>query len=444
MPLVGRKTLFSLATVLALLLTACGGTGPTPPTGVTVSGLVVDLEDQPLAGLLAFIPGQPTEVSGADGTFEFEGVTTPYDLTVVDPATDFAHTFVGLTTDSPTIQPLGAQLQATARDFSANVTGDLQHATLSPLPANHGARICAEGVGRVVLGCTSITTGENFTVFPRWSGNTSATVRLRVVVYETDADGEATNVVATGVSSNFTVSDTDVLSGQNVTIAEVTEQETVSVTSDVPPGFTLRGRQLIATYSDFASLGIASEVGPAGTFTVVAPSLPGATHTLLAQAINDDAVAGNTTIAWRADVDPDDAVSVVLPTPPTQVSPAELATGVDPTTQFSVNNPEGGVLTFLFQPEFPQEGPTIVVTTLGTQTTIPDLAALGVPFPADADYQWVLLSTPDLEATDDAVVSGGLLGDFVKLALISEGGAPAPDTDGRISTTPARSFHTDP
>lgn len=444
MRLVGRKTLLAIATALALLLAACGGTGPTPPTGVTVNGLVVDLDDQPRQGLLVFIPGQPTQVSGADGTFEFAGVATPYDLTIVDPTTDFAHTYVGLTTDSPAIKPLDAQLLAASGDFGANITGDLLHATLSPLPANHGARVCAEGIGRVVLGCANVTTGATFNVFPRWSGNSSVTVRLRAVVYETDANGEATTVVATGVSSNFTVTDTDVLVGQDVTITDVTEQESVSVTTTVPPGYTLQGRQLIATYSDYASLGIASDAGPAATFTVVAPSLPGATHTLLAQALNDDAVAGNLTLAWRAQVDPLDPVSLELPTPPSLVSPADLATGVDATTQFTVNNPEGGVLTFLFQPEFPQEGPTIVVTTSETETTIPDLAALGVPFPADADYGWVLLSTPDLVATDDAVTGGGVLGQFVELALILDGGAPAPDTDGRIATSPSRGFHTDP
>lgn len=444
MPLVGRKARFALATALALLLAACGGTGPTPPTGVTVNGLVVDLDDQPLPGLLVFIPGQPTEVSGADGTFAFDDITTPYDLTVVDPTTDFAHTYVGLTTDSPTIQPLGAQLQATSRDFGANVSGDLLHATLSPLPANHEARVCVEGIGRVILGCSNLTTGATFNVFPRWSGNTSATVRLRVVVYETDANGEATTVVATGVTSNFPVTEADVLVGQDVTIVEETEQESISVTASVPPGFTLRGRQLIATYSDYASLGIASDVGPAATFTVVAPVLPGATHTLLTQALNDDTVAGNTSIAWRALVDPLDPVSLELPTPPSLVSPADLATGVDLMTQFTVNNPEGGVLTFLFQPQPPEEGPSIAVTTSQTATTIPDLAALGVPFPTDADYMWVLLSTPDLAATDEAVTGGGVLGQFVTLALITEGGAPAPDTDGRISTSPSREFHTDP
>ena len=67
MSLPGRKSLVPVALVVALFVAACGGTGPTVPTGVTVNGLVVDLGGQPLSGLLVYIAGQPTEVSGEDG-----------------------------------------------------------------------------------------------------------------------------------------------------------------------------------------------------------------------------------------------------------------------------------------------------------------------------------------------------------------------------------------
>lgn len=443
MSLPGRKSLVPVTLVVALLVVGCGGTGPTVPTGVSVNGLVVDVDGQPLSDWLVYIAGRPTEVSGEDGSFTFEEVTTPYDLTVANVTDEFSHTFLGLTTTSPTIVPLAMQLAAAAGTFSADIAGDLVNATYTPLPANHRARVCAEGVGRVVLGCTTVVGGAAFTVFARWTGNSSATVRLRAFIYETDANGLATNIVASGTTTTFALSDGDGVMGENVTLVDDTAQDSVSVTVALPTGFSLLSSELIATYSDFASISPGSGPGPSATETLIAPQHPGAAHTVLVQAMNDDVVAGNSTVAWSAGVDLADPVALELPVPPTLVTPVEAASGVDIDTDFTVTNPEGGVLTFVFQPVFPQEGPTYAVSTVETTTKIPNLSTLGIPLPASADYGWVLLATPDSSTTDEAVGSGGLLDQFVQAALISDGGAPAPDTSGRISTSPSRTFTTD-
>src|SRR5438876_10690878 len=74
--------ILSIFTVLSLfLISGCSDTTTTPtgPTTGTVTGKVVDINGSPIAGVTAII-GSSNAVTGSDGSFTINSVTTSYDL----------------------------------------------------------------------------------------------------------------------------------------------------------------------------------------------------------------------------------------------------------------------------------------------------------------------------------------------------------------------------
>ena len=407
---------------------------------LNVNGTVVNGAGEPLAGLTVHIPGHVATVSGADGTFMLDNVVAPYDLTVADPVSNVAHTFVGLTMADPVLQPLGALL-GSSLEFSTNVTGSLVHATLVPIPTQHAATVCIEGIDRAVqFGCGSVVAAaSSFSLFGQWAGAASTSVRLRAVIYEVDADGEPTAIVAAGTSGAFTLTD-GIVGNQDVTVTSTSSQAVVATTTSVPPGYTHTGRQLIAHHSDFASISLGGSAGAALTRDVIAPFFVGGDYSLFVTAQSNVPSSGSVTIAWSAGLASGDSVSLSLPRPAVQVSPPDVATGITEATEFTVVNPDGGVVTHVFGPA--GSGTTYVVTTAGTTASIPDLATIGLALPATSDYSWVALTLHDVTTMDAVATEGGYLTQFLLLSNSSSGAGPGPQANGRISTSHTRTFTT--
>ena len=92
-----------------LLSAGCSKSSSTGPSGnggggvVTVAGKVIGINGQSVAGVPVLVTGKPSTNTDANGAFSIAGVTTPYDITVVDAANKRAIVYKGLSRSDPTL-----------------------------------------------------------------------------------------------------------------------------------------------------------------------------------------------------------------------------------------------------------------------------------------------------------------------------------------------------
>jgi len=419
-------------TVRQVVLTATGaGLSATAQLSIdvqllTVTGIVIGTFGEPLSGTTLYIAGRPATTSAGDGTFTVTDVSVPYDLTVAF-GTVAANTYLGLTSPTPTLRPYIALAQEPALPRAA-VSGSLTGA-FSPVPADHVAVICPEGLSGAVMalnGCTFLSSSTtNYTLDLVWPSGSDAQVRLRAYLYQTDAGGAVIGIAATGtVTIDVTDGGAHLLDIGLVAASPALADLEFTVTA--PAGYDV-GSQVISSLATGRSF-----MGPFSTVTtsptqVIAPQLAAATYTVL---LTGSSAANNTSGAWKTGLTSGSSFNLDLAVGPMLVSPAPGATGVDENTNFVATNPVGGSLHFVFSGYDPAD-PLLIVSTTSTTIKLPDLGPIGFELAAGKDYIYQLLGTPQTVGADGMVEGEGYLGPYLELVLASRGGL-APSADGSI------------
>lgn len=397
-----------------------------------VTGVVTGLLGEPLAGVSVLIDGHTVVTSAADGSFAIDDVTVPYDITFFRAADGWAHRFDGLSTGTLDISPLPA-LTMLGTYPSANITGNLD----APVPAGHQVSICAEGIGMIVYGCTTVVAANSaYDLEAYWAVGSDANVRLRAVEYEIDAEFDPVALTGTGAVTAFDVTeggnfvkDLSIAPGPvNTATFDVTvvspfavESATVNATTILPSG------------QSFSMSGVSKE---STNLTAITPVYSGSSFHLTVQAQNAGGQIGLMTVP---DVASSGAHSVEMPLPSNMVTPADAATNVGPGTDFTITGTPGRVNTFYWS------GSVVLAVTTSAQTSnIPDLADHGLPLPASANFGWAVLNSPDHLDVDADAETGGMLREYFDLALLVSHAGPAPDEAIRITSAGNRNFTTAP
>lgn len=422
-----------LAAVIVTALVACNGGGG--PSTLSVKGLVRGAFREPIPGVVVVVHGVGTDTTGADGRFQVDGVSAPYDVTVLDPVAGWAHTFLGVSTGAPELFPI-ASLLLPAGVATATVTGELD----APVPADHEAYVCVHGVDETVYGCGHVLGGESsYAIAVRWLGDPTTDARLRAIEYEQDPMTlSPTALTGSTASEVFTlteggVSDVDLIMG----VAGPVTTFTVEVTPDFSPdGYA----GVALTHIDqFATLGITGFDSDTPSLTVFTPRFTGAAYTVAGGAYTD---AGASSVHWRTGVPAGATLQFDVPAPAVPLAPAEGAADVGTGTTFRVSNPAGGAMTVVFSPE--SDGPMIAVTSLEESFTLPDLSEHGLPLPPAVKYYWGVYAVPSVTDMNAAVTGTGYLDGYELIALALNSGGPQPGRDGRISLSGTRTFTTAP
>jgi hypothetical protein len=404
-------------------------------TDLTVTGTVVGSFGQGLAGISVSIQGQPTVVTAADGSFTVDGVSVPYDVAIASGADQWGNVYQGLTTATPELFSLASVASAVVLP-TATVQGTLD----GLVPADHVTKVCVEGIDEAVYGCANVNAGtDTYTITANWVGGGTISIRVRAVEYSL-ADFEpvaVTGASASGVTSMTEggVSVVDLVIGAPVPPS----QFPVTVTTTFTPTRYIAGA--ITHLNPRFSLGLGTKSSVADpVITALTPFYSGSTYTVIGGAFG----ANNAqSLRWHLGLQPGDSVTIATPTPPASTLPADGATGASHSTTFSAGNPEGGVLNFMFSPQFGVTGPTYLVTTTATSVTIPDLTSLGLSLPAASTYIWSVYGTPDSPDVDTALTVGNLRG-YVELAYSLSLGGPGPTEEGSISVSESRTVTTQP
>jgi hypothetical protein len=395
----------TLATQTEVTLTASMGSlsakavitvNPGTPT-ITVTGKVLGYNGT--AG--AFLPiliGEQKTLADASGNFSVAGVTSPYDLVVLQASTSNAYIYQGLTRPDPIAL---LYLSSSSDQRKSDVTFSFSNADTTPPPAGESSDSimdCASTDTSMSCGVTGAVGPTAYMQSVQWSGPQNV---------EADVYGLQTyekNNIATAFR-RFALTQREYFShGQPNSVSlnlQPISSGTVSGTITPPPGYTLvqrgLGFKLRGQWKYPFSLETDMTSGIAQSFSWASPVVAG-----LGLYISSTASKGDAGVyAYLDDVAPNTTnLSLTLPAPPEQTQPANNALGITNSTIFSWTPFAEGVHTFSVTPT--TRGPlTLIIYTAKTETTLPDLTSLGYPLPKGVTYKWRLSGQAPLKNVDD-------------------------------------------
>lgn len=342
---------------------------------LTVEGRVMISLVEPLAGGAVSSQGSST-TTAPDGSFTLTGLSVPYDLTTVNTAEGYVHVFAGLTTGTPVVSSIKG-LTTPSTDRSGTVEGALT-GDLLPLAANEKILICVEVAVWVTNNCTEASgVVTNYSISPSWSGSETTAARLHVLKASFDNGGKPTGY------SSYSVDD-------------LTLTDASTTTVDLEPGDTVGSKTMLveiessaptqtvvgAQFGDGLLMPLLRDGDGSKALAVILPVLPDVTYAVVH-------ASSGFNVAWASELT-GDPVKLVVPDAPTRTAPTTGATGVDTSTEFTIEGWTGPVTHFWYPNS--STGPSITLTSMASTVTIPDTSELGLPLPAATDYGWQLIA----------------------------------------------------
>ncbi len=400
---------------------------------LSVHGTVVDPLENGVSGATVAIQGS-TATTDANGSFTVGGVAVPYDLIVEQTlgASGAAHVFEGLTSATPEVNTYASIVPYASPPMSATISGNLSAA----VSTGYDAVVCAQSSATVMMGCDTVSVGGTaYSIAASWVAGASVPVTLHAIEVAADSDGFATGYGRYGTASG-SVSDggtptIDVSWGSTPTSSNVVG------TVNVPAGFFLSDVKGAADLSASTALPLFAAYGTssspvAASFTTAVPQIAGSGSTVTVRAIT---TAGAATIAWQQGVT-GGSVTFDLATPPTQTAPADGATGVGAGSTMSVSSASGAVTFVISSPS-----QVIVVTTIDSSISLPDLSSVGMSWGSTTSYDWQAVVTPTA-TTPEAAALGWYRDYILTYTAVGYGGRRTNVTNGSILGTLPRSFTT--
>ena len=392
---------------------------------LSVSGRVVGLFDIPLAGAAVGSQGD-TAVTGLDGGFTLTGLSVPYDLSVWNSAAEWVQIYEGLTTDEPLLAPVAGYASPPAIPFGTNIEGTLSGGVI-PVGTDQIVTVCVEGLDGVAFGCDTVDPTESaYSISANWVAG--ATTDVRVHALQVELDGAGNPVGYPGYANmDITVSDGD------AAVADLdlgTALATTAVDVEIDSAIAL---------SDLIG-GV--RVGPGLTVPVMMINAPAATHEALMPVIADATYTfaahdGTMQLGWQAEVTGPTS-TLEVPGQPILITPADTATGITATTDFTASNPTDGPMTFLWTADVGNL--MVAVTTMDESQTIPDISAYGLALPGSADFAWEVIGHSGVSTEGGAYTIGGY---FNVLTLMIQP-ASGPKGEGTFAMSAGREFATAP
>jgi hypothetical protein len=377
------------ATTLALLLGCGAGSGNpgNPDAGgggnTTVNGQVLDNLGLGLRGRTLIVGGKST-TTDANGQFTVSGISTPYDLVIIEPAPDkVAVVYKDLTRTDPKVLDIAMCSILIACDVlspshSALVGGAVNGGdTFTPSWSLTGVSWGSPD------GFVYASSFDNpYTLTVNWSGPATTTGAVRALRWTTDHNGTVTGYYGHGTRTGVSLTADGTVSNADITLSVV--QVGISlVTINPPGGHQIFGRGVSLNFADGTTFWVSADVLSDSALSLPLPLGIGATATVVATAFGVD--AGTSTTAQLSGVRPGTSgATLSLPAPAMITAPLDGATGVDANTDFAWTPLARGIhILFL---NGAGDDPSFVIVSGGTDTRIPNLSAQGLGLPSGRPY----------------------------------------------------------
>lgn len=398
-------------------------------SSLTVNGTVFGLLGDPVAGVGVAI-GSSIASTDAAGAFTIAGVAVPYDVTLYSAAGAWGHVFEGMTSASPELLPLGVI------NDTGYAEGTIEGSLPAVVPVDSGAIVCAEGLGAVVLGCGTVSSGAtDYTFTVLLPGNGTAGVRLHALLSAQDVDGNPTSFTAYGTATGTATA--------NVTTTIDIPASVATATANLPIALSLPAAYTPSFLTASVRLSPAATVPARDAYvafpanvSIPVPVIGEGSYNVIAAA---EAADGSATYGWVSGATVATGAAMTLPAPVVQVAPADGASGVTTGTTFSIASAAGAAHTFVFSPNVAGD-PVFAVTTMSDTATIPNLNAFGLAVPGSAPYSWAILEAAT--ATTSAAAGVGWIGHYYAAVIGTQLGGTPVDTTGSITVSTNRSFTT--
>jgi hypothetical protein len=387
---------------------AASGSGMTPTCSTAdVKGRVLNNVGDPVVNQAVFVIGDPRPATGTDGDgkFTITGVTPPYDLAIVEDASNRVFVYKGLTRLDPTLYVFTQmdQTDLIARTATVNVTLTGGDST---------ATVAAPDVGFVGFGSNEVRmpwdlTGQTWGPFPfsfplpavsvteNWNSPMSdpgvTTGTLVGLEYQPDPVTGAPRAYWYDHKPSVTLLD-GAASTQSLALVYVTGVNTQG-TITLPPHYALTKETVALSlekdvffpvFSDFTLLPL--------NFNYTVPDIQDANTQVCARAEYDPALPFANSFSYTCidALEPQSAgAQLKILDAPQPWAPMNNATSVDMSTNFKWSEFKGGVHFVQITPVSPNtaSNPTYFIFTKGTSTTVPDLTPAGGTFGV-GDYTW--------------------------------------------------------
>ncbi|HTS00171.1 MAG TPA: carboxypeptidase regulatory-like domain-containing protein [Bacteroidota bacterium] len=405
-------------------------TGPVTGAGsvITVTGKVLGQNAQAVAGVPVSIKGIPSTNTDASGNFSFTGVTTPYDISVINATQNSALIYKGLTRTDPVLVFPGT---VTGTKYGGSINGTVTGGTFpSPGPRD---------ITRVVWCSPEITqsatagTNGSFGFAPSWYGPSTTTGGIYALQFTTDAAGfpVAGGYKGYGTLTGLALANGAALSNQKDSLLPVTSTQFAAAIT-LPGGYTLVGKALFLQVTSTAAIQLVSDTSKNLNPSYYTPLVTGGT---VALGIQITGTSGSQSITWKnGNAAGASGVAAAPIVPPELSLPLDAATNVDTNVTFSWTAMTGAIHVVQFIATN-HANPTFYIITAGTSATIPNLKSLGMGIPASAAYTWNVFGFGPLAGTDAAAGS---------VAWLTGSLTPGGSSQTYYGNTPTRGFTTAP
>jgi hypothetical protein len=399
----------TIASSTVVTLTATSGTLTSsaaitvnPPATVGVSGTAVDGCGNPapnttVIALPTATSARQTTTTGANGTFSFTNLTTPYTLAVSFSSGGGTVVLVyrGLTRTTVRVP---AFFGGVVPSKSGTITGNLNAgSTVLTLPTPAARKTATSFASAAADGFSDGSVTDNpYSRGVKFCTGNAATGAIRGMQWRTNATttlpGGATSpiFVGHGERTNVTVADAGTTNNQDINLNTLTSGLLTTTINKPNVTYNLSKLNQGLLYTDGGVMDLGTQnasFGDAG-LTSVAPALntpiiAGTTMTVTAEATD---TAGRKSMASKVGVGANDSTTITLPLAPSLGSPANNVTGINLATQsFNWVAFSGGMHLAVFQ----AVGTTIAIFTTSDNATIPSTSDLGLgTFAAATPFTW--------------------------------------------------------
>ncbi|HZJ53058.1 MAG TPA: hypothetical protein VFD38_02875, partial [Myxococcaceae bacterium] len=358
---------------------------------------VLDSFGQPVASRTVVIGAASTTTDGL-GAFTLTGVTTPYDLIILEPApAKVATVYSQLSRTNPRLLDLPAS-PPPARSASLGgliVGGD-------PLPTPSGT-FTAIGFGAPQTASTAIdVTASPYAFGVAWYGPTTITGAVHGLQWTVDTNGTVTGYRSHGVSTGVSLTSGGTVTNADVQLTAVLP-DSVSTLITAPAGHEIVQRDVFLTFDDGAYFPVSRDFLDGGTFTVPVPAGVGARADVTITAATSD--QSSFTLAQLFSLPPGTSgAPLTLPSPAVATAPANGATGVDTNTDLVWTPVPSGVhILFL---SGAANDPAFLIFSSGSHVRIPDLSGRGLGLPSGHPYDFGLVAIGPYASLDAFVETG--------------------------------------
>ena len=369
-----------------------GGSGE--PVAGAVRGKVIDFWGRPVPNVPVGVEDLTT-ATGNDGTFTLEGVTPPYDISLVvdNDRVNYAWVYQGVSRLDPTLQ---VETGLTERSNTTTFYSD--NAMFG------GDNVVGIAVGGPDSSYALQPSGAQLTTFPSWTGPATVEVNGHGLWWtETDTDtmpGPA-SYQSYGKSA-APISFVDSMPAEvrvdlsPTTVAAVRVQGTVMRTITDSPNISAYVR-----FDDNAVIELFNERADGANFVFIAPDLPNAT--VIAVGSHGDVFSGPYGVA--AEAFDGGGITIAPPEAVALISPVSEAVNVGPDTTFEWTEKPGARVLHIEDEDFYQG---IYVVTMATKITLPEVVG-GYKLRANAVHTWTVETHGRAETMDEVTGPDGFL-----------------------------------